>query len=180
MRRREALGAMILGAGGWAAGEPAQAQPLSAQEQVLKAAFIYRFAQMTEWPSAAASVAPKSFLLCVAGQGSLHSALRSLAGKSLGGALIQVQSVSQPSGLGGCQVLVLDMEDRHELNRWQRAVQGDPILTIGDGPEAFRAGVMIALATEPDGVAFRINRTEARARGLTMSPQVLKLAKEVR
>lgn len=179
MRRREALGAMILGTAGWAGGT-ALAQPLSAQEQVLKAAFIYRFAQMTEWPSVAASSAPKPFLLCVAGQGSLHAALRSLSGKALGGTLIQVQGVSQPSGLGSCQVLVLDMEDRHELNRWQRAVQGEPVLTIGDGPEAFRAGVMIALATEPDGLAFRINRTEARARGLSMSPQVLKLAKEVR
>lgn len=178
MRRRALLGALAGLGMAWPA-SGLHAQPMSAHEQDLKAAFIYRFAQMTEWP-VQASAPSRPFLVCVAGQGGLQTALRALAGRNLAGAQIHVQAVSQPSGLGQCQVLVLDMEARHELNRWQKAVQGEPVLTIGDGPEAFRAGVIIALATEPDGVAFRINRSAAVARGLSVSPQVLKLAKEVR
>ena len=38
----------------------------------------------------------------------------------------------------------------------------------------------IGLVLEPNGLAFRINQTEAKRRGLTLSYQMLKLAREVK
>jgi hypothetical protein len=54
------------------------------------------------------------------------------------------------------------------------------VLVVGTRPEAWRAGVAIALLNEPQGLAFSINLSEARRRGLGLSAQMLKLAREVR
>ena len=69
---------------------------------------------------------------------------------------------------------------RSELLRWQQALGAEPVLMVGDSAEAFRAGVSIALMVEPNGLAFRINHSEAKRRGLSLSSQMLKLAREVK
>jgi hypothetical protein len=43
-----------------------------------------------------------------------------------------------------------------------------------------RAGVCIALISEPQGMAFAVNHAESRKRGLSLAAPVLKLAREVR
>ena len=55
-----------------------------------------------------------------------------------------------------------------------------PVLVVATSPEALRAGVCIALITEPQGMAFAVNHGESRRRGLSLAAPVLKLAREVR
>ncbi len=50
-----------------------------------------------------------------------------------------------------------------------------PLLIVTDNAEAFRTVATISLVSEPDGMTFRINQTAARARGLALSSQLLKL-----
>jgi hypothetical protein len=77
-------------------------------------------------------------------------------------------------------VLVLGHDEPAQLRRWLRELGDAPVLVVGTRPEAWRAGVAIALLTEPQGLAFSINLSEARRRGLGLSAQMLKLAREVR
>lgn len=149
---------------------------LGLDEAQLKAAFIYRFAQFTQWPGPAAA----EFSYCVVGSPVLREAMASLAQKPHLVSVVRVRSVSEPAQAQGCQVLVLGLSERSELLRWQLALGAEPVLVVGDSAEAFRAGVSIALMVEPNGLAFRINHSEAKRRGLNLSSQMLKLAREVK
>lgn len=145
-------------------------------ESQLKAAFVYRFAQFTQWPPPPL----KEFNYCIVGNAELQDALRAVAKKPHDGIGARLQVLSSPPAPGQCQVLVMALSDRNELQRWQAALGDEPVLVVGDTAEAFRAGACIALVLEPNGMSFRINHTEAKRRGLVLSSQVLKLAREVR
>lgn len=145
-------------------------------EAQLKAAFIYRFVQYTQWPPPPL----QEFSYCVAGRGSLPEALRAIAQKPLDVPNVQFHLLSTPEQARRCQLLVLALDERAELQRWLQALADAPVLVVGEGAEAFRAGASIALAVEPNGLSFRVNLGEARKRGLTLSSQLLKLAREVR
>lgn len=171
MRRLLALLTLLglgLGVGGACRAEESEAQ--------LKAAFIYRFVQYTQWPPPPL----REFGYCVAGRGALPEAIKSLATKPLDVAAVRFHRITAPEQAGQCQTLVLAMTERGELQRWLSALADAPILVIGDSPEAFRAGAAIVLAVEPNGLSFRVNLAEARKRGLSLSSQLLKLAREVR
>ncbi|MFC0169862.1 YfiR family protein [Pseudoduganella danionis] len=140
----------------------------------LKAAFIYRFAQLTQWPPPPA----REFTYCVAGDAELQEALRALTQNLAGGS--RIVALNEPPRAGQCQLLVLGNGVRGDLRRWLEALGDEPVLVVGENPESFRNGAVIGLVMEPNGLAFRINQTESRRRGLAISYQMLKLAREVK
>ncbi|UDF33362.1 UNVERIFIED_ORG: YfiR family protein [Shinella sp. XGS7] len=154
---------------------PDPARAIDAEDQ-LKAAFVYRFVQYTQWPPPPL----REFSYCAVGGGGLPEALRVVAAKPLDLPYVRFHQPTTPEQARQCQILLLAFEERAELLRWQRELADAPVLTVGDGAEAFRAGLAIALVLEPNGLSFRINLVEARRRGLTLSSQLLKLAREVR
>ncbi|MCV2422360.1 YfiR family protein [Paucibacter sp. DJ2R-2] len=159
----------------WAAGD-ARAHP-GQEEAQLKAAFIYRFAQFTQWPPPPPG---REFNYCVAGDRELQDAMRVVAQKPMGQAAGRVLVLGSPAEAGPCHVLVLGFAGRQELQLWLDALADSPLLVVGASAEAFRAGAIIALVLEPNGMAFRINHSEAKRRGLMLSSQMLKLAREVK
>jgi hypothetical protein len=142
----------------------------------LKAAFIYRFAQFTQWPPPPL----REFTYCVAGNAAMQSSLQALTAKAHGEASSRLRVLTDPQQAGQCQLLLLGFDERAELQRWTAALAAEPVLVVGDSAEAFRTGAVIALVAEPNGLAFRINHTEAKRRGLVLSSQMLKLAREVK
>jgi len=149
----------------------------SSDEAQLRAAFVYRFAQFTQWPSEPTG----GLTLCGAQLGTGEDALRRLGGRALAGLPLRYRSVDTPrEAAQRCQVLVLGQGDGASLRRWVQGLAEVPVLVVGTAPESLRAGVDIALLTEPQGLAFSINHSEAKRRGLTLSGQMLKLAREVR
>jgi hypothetical protein len=152
------------------------AEPAPADAR-LKAAFIYRFAQFTGWPPPPL----RSFTLCLAGASpQLTAALREQLQRPWGGVLPELQQPERPEQARQCQLLVLGEFPRAELQRWMQALEASPVLLVADSPEAFRAGADIGLIQEPNNLAFRVNLSESRRRGLVLSSQMLKLAREVR
>lgn len=154
---------------------PATAEPLP--ENQLRASFIYRFTQFTQWPTE-----PEGMVtLCAAGMGGGEDALRALNGRAVGGLPLRFRAVETPrEAVSLCQVLVLGHAELATLRRWVQGLSDAPVLTVGVNSEALRAGVCIALLAEPQGLAFAINHSEAKRRGLALSGQMLKLAREVR
>lgn len=145
-------------------------------EAALRVAFVYRFAQFTQWPPPPL----REFTFCVAGIKGAAEDWRQLGGRPMEAGAVQVQMLDSPAQAGQCQLLVLGFSDRAELRRWLQAVGDDPVLVVGQSPEAYRAGASIVLSLEPNGMSFKVNNTEARRRGLQLSSQMLRLAREVR
>jgi hypothetical protein len=77
-------------------------------------------------------------------------------------------------------VLLLGQGDASVLRQWIKLSADAPVLVVGTSPEALRAGVCIALISEPQGLAFSLNHGELRRRGLSVAAPVLRLAREVR
>lgn len=155
-----------------------QAQGLD--EDRLRAAFVLRLAQYTQWPAQATD--GQSLALCVAGlQPAGLEAVRALASRPVSGASLRVRPLTDPrEAARDCQVLLLGHPDAATLRQWIGAVGDAPVLLVATSPEALRAGVCIALISEPQGMAFAVNHGESKRRGLSLAAPVLKLAREVR
>ena len=145
-------------------------------DELLKAKFVARFVQMTQWPPPP----PSQFRYCVAGNPSLLHALQQTKLYSSHGEPLLIEAIEHPSQSLDCQLLVLSIETQSELTIWQEQLSSLPLLVITDHSEAFQSIGIIGLVTEPDGYSFRINHSLALQRGLKLSSQLLKLAREVR
>lgn len=144
-------------------------------DMLLKARFVARFVQLTEWPPPP----PAQFRYCVAGNTPLLQALQQTKLYSSQGEPLQIEAIEQPIQALTCQLLILSLDQHAELSRWQQQLMRTPVLVITDNSEAFHSLAVIGLITEPDGISFRINYSLAQQRGLKLSSQLLKLAREV-
>ncbi len=153
-----------------------QTKATASEEQELKALFIARFAQYTQWPPPPL----KHLNYCVALDQAMHDAMSAVELRGVSGENITLNLIQQPSEAKNCQLLVITLSERAQLKTWAEALAQLPLLIIADNAEAFRTVATISLVTEPDGMTFRINQTDARERGLALSSQLLKLAREIR
>lgn len=151
-------------------------RPADTTELQLKAALIYKFAQFTNWPSLAGA----EFKLCVLGEAAFAEELEKLRTKTLSRLPVSIGYPATAEAAKSCQVVYLNPEARSDLARWRAALNGLPILTVSDFPEAWQADAMIVFSVEPGGAKFKINLSAARAVGLSMSAQMLQLAQQVR
>jgi hypothetical protein len=157
---------------------PAAAEGLD--EDRLRAAFMLRLAQYTQWPTTALDGATLS--LCVAGlPPSGLDAVRALGARTVSGSQLRIRVLTDSRDAArDCQVLLLGQPDAATLRQWITSVGDAPVLVVATSPEALRAGVCIALISEPQGMAFAVNHGESKRRGLSLAAPVLKLAREVR
>ncbi|WP_374681776.1 YfiR family protein [Accumulibacter sp.] len=157
----------------------ASAQPTPAEENTLKAAFVYNFAKYTDWPDDLWNRSPR-LRLCTAGErGEFAQALAALEGKpAVRGKEIEVRQLSRPQDGTDCHILVV--VGHAQMTEWTRSVRLAPVLTVGDGEGfATRAGI-IALYVEGEKLKFAINQEAAKRAGLKLSSQLLKLARLVK
>lgn len=166
----------LLFAGLWFFGLQPSALASEDAEVSLKAMFIARFAQFTRWPPPPATV----FQYCVALDHNMYNAINLLQIRSPAGEAVKLALIKHPAQAKPCHLLVMTLSDRQQLQHWANGLASMPLLIVADNAEAFRTVATISLVSEPDGMTFRINQTAARERGLELSSQLLKLAREVR
>ena len=155
------------------------AAPEFADENAVKAAFVYNFAKFTEWPDETWNRTPQ-LRLCVAGTDEdLTQAIANLESKAtVRGKPLQVRRLAGPEEAPQCHILVLT--GRIKPQPWLLATSGNAVLTVGEG-EAFNgAGGMIGLYLDNDKVRFDASVDAAQRAGLRLSSQILRLARQVR
>lgn len=147
-------------------------------EYQVKAAFLYNFAKFTEWPDRAFSgpSAPMSF--CVMGDEPFGDALDSIKGKTVKEHKVVVKRISGGSDAGSCHVLFISGSEDRRLEEIISALGQAPILLVGDMDRFARRGGMIKFLFENNKIAFEINAEAAKRAGLTISAQLLKLARK--
>ena len=80
---------------------------------------------------------------------------------------------------GECQAVFVTQAQRAALPELLAALNGQPVLTIGDGEGMAAAGLMLNFLVEEQKVRFEANLAPARRAGLTISSRLLGLAKTV-
>jgi hypothetical protein len=161
---------------------PRAATPSPAREHDVKAAFLYHFSQLVDWPAGAASPS-EPFVIAVVGPDPFGTALdQALGGKSVRSQPLQLKRFASVGDLAGARVHVLFVggSDPGFQARALEAVAGQPVLVVGETPGFAERGGTIGFRVTPEGrVGFDINARRAEQAGLRMSSQLLKLARIV-
>ncbi len=168
---------VLASAGGLRAATP------SADEYEVKAAFLYHFAHLVDWPSPSPPPAPgEPLVIAVAGDDPFGATLdRVLADKAVRGQPVRVLRTAGPGALDPARIHILFVGgDDEEQRRTLAALGHQPVLTVGDSARFAERGGMIGFRVTPEGrIAFDINLQRAEQSGLRIRSQLLKLARIV-
>ena len=148
-------------------------------EYPVKAAFLFHFAQFVEWPSSAFSAEDAALLYCIVGDDPFNGALETaLDGKFIGRHPLRVEHFQQVQEARGCQVMFIS-SSKKPVPELLSALNGSPVLTVGDSEEFAEQGGMIGFLLEEKKVRFVINVAAAEHAKLKISSRLLALAKTV-
>jgi hypothetical protein len=146
----------------------------------VKAAFLYNFTKFVEWPANAFKDAGDPVTLCILGSDPFGDALDSIKDKTVGGRKFAVRKSLNPESLKGCHIIFVSESERENLPAILIAVRNQHALTVGDMPGFAESGGVINLFIFENKIRFEINVDAAQRTGLTISSQLLKLARIVK
>jgi hypothetical protein len=157
---------------------PASAQTQPSEYQ-LKAAFVYHFAQMVEWPNDYLD-ANSPLVICSTDDDSFAAALDwAVDGKQIGAHAVQTRHVRDLTLFHGCHVLVIASKDKSRVSSILSRVKDEAILTVGDSDDFLASGGLIGLSIQDNKVRFDINLNSAQHANLKISSRLLLLARNV-
>jgi len=156
---------------------PADAQPPG--EYAVKAAFVYNFLKYVEWPATAGCKAKESLKLGIWGLNQFDDSFDKFKGKSIDRCFLEISEISGKQSLDQFQAVFISSSEKAGLQAILARLEPFPVLIIGDSPGYMQAGVMINLIQRDDKLGFEINMKTAKAAGLKISSQLLKLASDI-
>jgi hypothetical protein len=155
------------------------AQPVSREYQ-LKAAFVYNFAQFTDWPEDVLADTSQPFVIGVLGTNYFGSALEEVVrGETVRGHKLHVEYYHAVEEIRTCHILFIGQSEDRRLEKILAALKGKPILTVSDIDKSAIRGVMVRFLTENNKLRFRVNVDSLAASHLTMSSKLLRVAEVV-
>lgn len=165
------LAAILIAFGGTAAGQ-------EAEEDAVKAAFLYNFAKFTEWPALGVD-AP--IVVCVVGHEGIAAAfVQTVRGQKIEGHALETRQPKDSTGWPSCQVLFLAATQAPLPEGGLRGVRTLPVLTVSDQRGFSREGGIVELYVDGGRVRFVINVDAAERSRLRLSSRLLNLARVVR
>lgn len=170
-------GAAILVCLATAAGAVAQSK---VDEYKLKAAFVFHFAEMTDWPADAFADSRNEITVCTLGTDPFDGQLENtLAGKAIGSRAIRVRHAKQTAEVRGCQIVFLGSGDMKKMGELITQIGAAPVMTVGESEGFLQQGGMFSFCLEGNKIRFEINVAPAERSGLKISSRLLLLAKNV-
>src|ERR1700752_959126 len=89
------------------AGKRTRAQT-AAEEYRIKAAFIFHFAQLVDWPPEKQTGTDNSLVLCTLGEDPFQGGLEdTVAGKAIGNRILRIRHLGEPQDMQACQIVFL-------------------------------------------------------------------------
>ena len=159
-------------------GSPVRAE----SEYDVKAAYLYKFTKFVEWPEAAFASAEAPFVIGVIGRDPFAGALdRLIEGNTTGARRIEVRhfTANDSEALRECQMIFVSASEQGRLGTILAAVQGRPVLVVGESEGFASAGGMLGFALRENRVGIEVNSAAARQGRLKISSQLLNIAKIV-
>ncbi len=152
-----------------------------ADEEALKAAYLYNFAKFVEWP-ASFDGGEGPIELCIWSEDALDAPFAKIQGRSAQNREIHVkQFAALPESRLACHILFISQSPEHETVAEVMAALGDlPVLTVSDREDFVANGGMIEFKNVAQHIKFIVNIGASRTAGLTISAFLLQLALEVR
>lgn len=152
------------------------AGPASAQtEYQVKAAILYNIARFVDWPVTRRGQTAVN--LCILGSDPFGREIDVLDGKPVGTGVLKIRRIGRPEETGICNMLFIPQAEAARLPSLLASVKDRPVLTITETPGAAERGAVLNLFLEQNRIRFEINVDAVQRSGLTISSQLLKLAR---
>jgi len=159
----------------WQGAQQLAAQNLSSREYEIKAAYLYNFTKYVDWPSYGDTIT-----IGVLGNNPFGGALAPLNGKIVKGRRLAIKQLDSVRDAHSCQVIFVSASERQRLPEIFEDLKSGQILTVGEMQGFAEGGGIINFVEENNKVRFEINAEAARRTGLSISSELLKLAKIVK
>ena len=147
------------------------------EEYQIKAAFLYNFARLVDWPRAPAG----PVVIAILGQDPFGEVLdRAINGKTIGGRPLIVRRQLRTAELKDCRILFVASSEKKRVAPILSGLRGAAVLTIGEFEGFLEQGGGVNFTVENDRVRFDVNLRAAREAGLQISARLLNLARLVK
>ncbi len=152
-------------------------QQIAPEDQV-KAAYLFNFAKLAEWPRGVLADGPSPLVIGVSGgDEEFLDVLRAVvAGKVIGTHPVQVRSLSDGNDMKSCHIVFLRASEKHT----QTAIAGlalAGVLMVGEDESFLGQGGMINLVREHGNIRFEVNPDALDRSGIHFSSKILAMAK---
>ena len=157
------------------AAQNAKAENLSSREYDIKAAYLFNFIKYVDWPNYGDTIT-----IGILGQNPFGPAAATLNGKVVKGRRLVVRELASAPDGQKCQVVFVSASERSRLPEILANLRSARVLTVGETQGFANDGGIINFVEENNKVRFEINPDSAHRTGLTISSELLKLAKLVK
>lgn len=158
----------------------AAAQVERADEDQVKAAYLYNFVKFVDWPANRFSGANDPTIICLVGDDRLAEVLRqTVLRKAVKGRPLEARELRDDGEIKGCHILLIAFQDRTRILKALRSAQACNVLTVGQTEEFTRLGGMINLVRKENSIELEINPKAAEAEGLKISSRLLAVSRIV-
>lgn len=152
---------------------PGRAQ---AQDDKVKAIFVYNFTRYLEWPEK-----PGNFVITVLGKTQLFSELTDISSKKqVGTAEMEVRSVGIAQEISDCHIVYVTSSKTDMIPAIQQSAKNKKFLIISESPGACQKGSCINFINQAGKLTFEISKVNISSYGLTLSSALLDLGVEAK
>lgn len=144
-------------------------------EADMRSAYLYHFAQFTEWPANDQA----TFNICTSGRLTDNLSVEVFANKLIHGKKIKLMRYAEAANKQDCQMVYLNAGDSFYDEKVANAVMHNPVLTVGDEDHGFGPG-MINLSIKGQRLVFNLDLSRMRKANLVLSSKLMALAQKVR
>lgn len=163
------------------------AQP-SATEYQIEAAYLLNFGKFVTWPAASASSntarvtkSPDIFSICVLGEDPFGSVLdATVRGEKINSKPVTARHVRGLEEAAGCNVLFIGESGESHSRKAISALNKAGVLTVSDVAGFLDHDGIIQFVLSGNNVRFEVNLEAAEEGQLTLSSELLKVARNVR
>ena len=146
------------------------------RESRVEAAFLFNLAKFVTWPESAFGDSHSPLVLAVLDPQRYAEAGEMIAGRSVGGRVLEVRRVSSAEEALAAHLLLIGIAEAPRLDSLLAAVAGRPILTVSNIDGFAARGGMVELFKQERKIRFGVQMAAVRKTGLGISSEVLRLA----
>jgi hypothetical protein len=147
----------------------------TARAYQIKAAFIFNFAQFTEWPEGAFDDKEAPLVIGIFGSNPFGDVLEdTVRNEVVHGRRLVVERYTKLAEIKRCHILYIGQSEVDRVENIRDQLKGKPVLTVSDIENSGARGVVIELVTTQNRIRFRINLEAAKQANLTLSSKLLR------
>lgn len=161
--------------------EERQSAPVSGVgEYEVKAAFVFRFLQLIEWPDSAFASPKSPIIIGILAPDPFGTALEQIVGgEQIGTRSIEIRRAEDSQALQPCHLLFVP---RTRAAQADPALMGSPphgVLLVGESPDFLEQGGMVNFYPEDKRIRFEIRPAQVERAGIRVRSRLLHLARVV-